>query len=165
MNRHPPRDLAHRGQQRQAAVVSLDRLVRHRHDPAAARRFKQRAIRRKMEIGKHHLAAPESTKFARLRFFHFHDQLRPPIQRGRGRHDPCAHRPVIAVRGAAPVAGAALDQDRVPGVGERLAVHRQQSNAVLVRLDLPGHADDHGSTASGEAARFGQGPAGWFAWG
>lgn len=51
--------------------------------------------------------------------------------------------PVIGVERAATVAGVTLDQHGVTGLTERFAVYGQESDAILVVLNLARDADDH----------------------
>ena len=54
LRREPSRDLAHRGEQRQAAVLGLDRLVRDRGDSAVRERARQRLVGGDVEVREEH---------------------------------------------------------------------------------------------------------------
>ena len=59
LDREATRDLAHRRQQRQRAVVELERLVGERVDAARAQHVGQRRVGREMQVGEQDQAAPQ----------------------------------------------------------------------------------------------------------
>ena len=141
---HAPGDLAHRPEQRQRAVVELDRLVGD-----AGRRLLCASFLRELGLGGEVQVRVEDEALAEEavlggeRLLHLHDHLGAPGV-GRGRDDGRPLRHVLGVGDAAALAGARLDEHLVAARGEAAHAGRRHPHAVLARLDLLGDADDHG---------------------
>ena len=139
----PPGDLAHRREQRQPAVVGLDRLVGDSRDAAVGERAGQRLIGGEVEVGEQDKVFPQTPVFARDRLLHLQQQLGPLpdlVHRGDARPG----RLVGRVRKRAPLPRVVLDEHLVASVRQLERSGRRQRNAVLVRLDLLRDADPHG---------------------
>ena len=143
LRREPAGDLAHRRQQRQPAVVRLDRLVRDGGDAAVDERPRQRLVGGDVQVGEEDEALAQPAVLGRDRLLHLQQQLRaaPDLV---DRRDPGAVRLVVGVGELAPRAGAGLDDDLVAALDELARPGRRQRDAVLLGLDLLGDADAHG---------------------
>ena len=69
------RDLAHRREQRERARIRLDRLVRHRRDPAVDERARERLVGGDVEICEEHESFAQAPVFGRHRFLHLEQEL------------------------------------------------------------------------------------------
>ncbi len=75
LDREAPGDLAHRREQRQRAVVELDRLVAERAHAALDQRARQRLVGREVEVGEEHQTGPQMSETPAQRLLHLEDQL------------------------------------------------------------------------------------------
>src|SRR3990170_3636149 len=97
----------------------------------------------KVEVGKHDLSAAQPPQLGRLRLLDLHDHVGLGVDfLGAGGHfGPVLEVVVVGQPRADSRHG--LDQHAVPGPGQLLDPHRQQSHAILVAFDLLRHSDDH----------------------
>src|SRR3972149_650523 len=79
-DRHPAGDLAHRFQQRFAAIVCFHRFVGDPHDLSLEEAAGQFELGGEMEEGKENLAGPEIRVLARLRLLHLADHFGPGVE-------------------------------------------------------------------------------------
>ena len=144
LDREPAGDLAHRREQRQAAVGALDRLVGDRDRPRGPERARDVRRGRQVEVGEERLLGAEPGVLGRQRLLHLQHELGalPDLVDGDERR---AHGRVFVVADPAARAGAALDQHAVARLGEGARTGRREGDALLARLDLARHADDHGA--------------------
>ena len=142
LSREAAGDLAHRGEQRQRPVVGLDRFVRDGRDPAFDECPRQRLVGSDVEVGEEHEALSQAAVLLLDRLLHLEQQLArlPDLVH---RHDSGAHCLVGVVGERAPLPRAVLDEHRMAALAELASPGRRQRDAVLVRLDFPGHADFH----------------------
>ena len=89
-----------------------------------------------MEVGEDDLPGPQLGPLRRLRLLDLDDQVGPRPDLGGLVDDRRARGRVLGVGDPAPVPGAGLDQDGMPGRGQFLGADRQHRHPVLVRLDL-----------------------------
>src|SRR5213079_382510 len=117
LHREPSRHLAHRGEERQAPVGALDRLVGDRDRPRVAERPRQLGRRREVKVGEEDLARAEPRGLRRERLLDLQDELGalPDLV---GRHERSPDGGVLVVADPAAAAGAVLDLDAVAGLGE-----------------------------------------------
>ena len=140
LGRHPPRDLAHRGEQRERAGVDLDGFVRDAEHLAVEQRVGDRGIGREMEIGEEDEPGTEMLQLARLGLLHLEHEVGAPPRVVGGRHD-------LGTRGAVDVVGNGTSRTRVPLDEHRHVVDHQlmhavggDRDAVLTLLRLTRHA-------------------------
>ena len=95
-----------------------------------------------MEVGEEHEALSQAAVLLLDRLLHLEQQLArlPDLIH---RNDPGADRFVGVVGEGAPLPRPALDEHLVAALAELARPGRRQRDAVLVRLDFPGHADFH----------------------
>ena len=138
----PAGDLAHRRQQRQPAILGLDRLVRDGRDPALDERARERLVGGDVQVGEEHEPFAEPWILGRDRLLHLEQELGalPDLVDGR---DAGAVRLVLLVGELAAGACARLDDDLVPALDELARARGRQRDPVLLGLDLPGDADSH----------------------
>ncbi len=140
---HPAGDLAHRREEREAAVDELDRLVGDRLDLPTDQLIRERGVRREVEIGEEDLPFPHRGVLRRDRFLDLQDHVGAAPDVLGGRHE-LRSRPLVALLGEARAERRSfLDQDRVSGVDELAHPFRGGRDPELVVLDLFGDADDH----------------------
>ena len=148
-----PRHLAHRRQQGEAAVGALHRLVGDSDDARAHELPGQLGRGSQMEIGEEHLSRAKMPVLGGNGLLDLEDQVgaRPhtlhAVERG-------ARRRILLVADAASEARPALDDHAVAGLTQLPGPRRRQRHALLARLDLPRHADDHLWTAFPRGAGF-----------
>ena len=136
------RDLAHRGQERQAPVRRLDRLVRDAGGPGGDERPGEGVVRREMQVGEEDEILPDRSVLLGQRFLDLQDELCgspdgvPPDEL---RSD----RSVRGIGQSAPDTGARLDEDVVSPFDELARSGRGERDAMLVRLDLRHDPDPH----------------------
>ena len=140
----PARDLAHRRQQWQPAILGLDRLVRDAGDPALHERARERLVRGDVQVGEEHEPFTEPWILRRNRLLHLEQELGalPDFVDGR---DPGAVRLVLLVGELAAGASTGLDDDIVPALDQLARTCGRQRDPVLLRLDLLRDADAHGA--------------------
>ena len=95
-----------------------------------------------MEVGEEHKAFSEAAVLLLDRLLHLEQELArlPDLVH---RHDAGADRLIGVVGKRAALSRAGLDEHLVAALAELTRAGRRQRNAVLVRLDFPGHADFH----------------------
>ena len=141
LHRHAARDLAHRREQRQAAIVCGDGLVGNGGGTARHQRVAQRGVGGQVEIGKQDLAFFKHRAFIEVRLLDLdHEGLGKGLQR---RANASAGRDVIRVAESNAGTGIGLDHDAVPAMGQFRNGRRRESDAVFVDLGLPGNANAH----------------------
>ena len=138
-----PRDLAHRREQRQAAVsvghgLIGDRRRAGRHEPVGLLR-----IRSEMQIGEKDLMRLEPAILDRLRLLDLDDHLGLGEHVLRRRENAGARLLVGRVVGEDAGARAGLHHDLVPARHELANGARHEPNAELIALDLCRNADAH----------------------
>ncbi len=139
----PARDLAHRGEQRQPAVVGLDGLVGDGGDPAVRQRARERLVRGDVEVREEHqpFAQPRILGLDRLLDLEQELGLAPGVV---DRDDPGARSLVLLVGERASLSGRRLDEDLVPALDQLAGTGRGERHPVLVGLDLLRNADTQG---------------------
>jgi len=148
LDRHAPRHLAHGRQKRQPAAGVRHGLVGDADRARAHQALGLGLVGRKMQIGEQHLSFAQGRDLAGLRLLHLHDHVRRREDFvGRG-CDARAGGAIGLVGEADAVAGARLDHDLLAVMDQFPNRARHQADPVLVRLDLLGDADPHGSTRS-----------------
>ena len=152
LGRQPAGDLAHRRQQRQAAVLELHGFVgdgggsRLQQSPAHLR------VGGQVEIGEEHQVGPQEAELLRLRLLHLHHQVgRPGVLAA---HQPGAGGGVVVIADADPVARPRLDAHLHPLAHQLPHPIGGEGHPLLIALDLPRHADaghrgDQGSRQAG----------------
>ena len=113
LDREPAGDLAHRREQRQAAVVELNRLVPDRADAVREQRAGQNLVGGEMQIGEEDQTGPEIWILGGERLFHLEDHLGLAPHLG-GARERRARRDVRLVGETAAAPGAVLDHHHVP---------------------------------------------------
>ena len=103
------RDLAHRREQRQCAVVRLDRLVRNRGDAAVDKRPRQRLVRRDVEVREEHEPVAQTAVLGLDRLFDLEQEL-APLPDLVDAHDSGADGLIGVVGEGAPLPRAGLDE-------------------------------------------------------
>jgi hypothetical protein len=95
-----------------------------------------------VEVGEEHEAFPQSAVLLLDRLLYLEQQLArlPDLVH---RDDPGADCLIGVVWERAPLPRAGLDEHLVAALAELARAGRRQRDAVLVRLDFPGHADFH----------------------
>ena len=78
LRREPAGDLAHRREQRQPAVVGLDRLVRDGGDPAVDERARERLVGGDVEVREEHEPLAQARVLGRDRLLDLEQHLGPP---------------------------------------------------------------------------------------
>ena len=143
LRREPAGDLAHRGEQRQAAVVGLDGLVRDGRDPAVRERPRERLVGGDVEIREEHepFAQPRVLGLDRLLDLQQEVGLAPGLV---DRDDPGTRPLVLLVGERAPLPRRRLDENLVPALDQLAGARRRERHAVLVGLDLLRNADTQG---------------------
>src|SRR5439155_15103062 len=131
LDRHPAGDLAHRLEQRQLAVVGLDRLVGDGGDLPLQKGLGQGLVGGEVEVRVDGLAFLHQTVFGRDRLLHLDDHVRPRPDVGGFVDDLPAHRLVRAVRNPAADACVLLDQDRVAATGELFHAAWHQADSIF----------------------------------
>ena len=138
----PARDLAHRREQRQRAVVGLDGLVSHAGGSALGEGACQLLACREMQVRQEHQPLTEERILGRKGLLDLEQELgfAPNVlDTPEGRSDGT----VCVVREGASVARARLDEHFVAALDELASAGRRQSDPVLVRLDLIDDSDLH----------------------
>jgi len=136
-HRHAPGDLAHRLEQRQAAV-DLDRLVGQRGDAGAAHGLGEFAVGGEVKVGEQHLARPQQAVLLRQWFLDLHHQVALGKQGLVVVDQLGAGLLVIGIRIAGVLAGAALHQHRVALLHQLIGDRWQQADPVFLFFDLLG---------------------------
>jgi hypothetical protein len=96
-----------------------------------------------VEVGEDDLALADLPDFLGQRFLHLADQIGLGPDLVGGVDDGCAERVILFVGQAAAGAGAAFDQHGVAGLAKLLDAGGCHCNAILIRLNFLGNADDH----------------------
>ena len=141
--RHAPRDLAHRLEQRQGAVLSRHRFI---GDCRHARLHQFRRLFRvcgEMQIREQHLAFVEQCAFGRQRLLHFHDHLAFSEDLRRFLLDCSASGFVIGIGCADAGAGAAFHPDLMPMSFQLAHAFGCQAHPVFMGLDLTDSTNAH----------------------
>ena len=96
------------------------------------------------QVGKQNLFRAQQRRLFRLRFLHFHDEVRTGKTSAAV---PANSAPagVIGIRITAVGAGAGLDQYSVAGLSELIGSRGQQGHPVFVRLYFAWYANNHGA--------------------
>ena len=97
-----------------------------------------------MEIGEEQLAAAQHAAFLGLRLLDLDDHVGLGEDLGSAGDDARPGGAIGLVVEADAEPGAALDQHLVAVMDQLMHARRHQPDPVLVRLDLPGNADQHG---------------------
>ena len=143
LNAHPPRDLAHRRQERKLAACVFDRLISDGGRAGLHNRPSQILARGKMEIGEENLVFLHEGPFVWQRLLHLHDHVGFLPNRRAIRGDFGAAVGVLLVADAAALPRPGFDQHLVAGARQLLDADRRHGDAVFVRFHFRGHADDH----------------------
>ena len=143
LDAHPAGDLAHRGQERQAAPRVAQRLVGDGRDAAVDDGSREGLVGGEVKVGEDHLAGAQQGPLGGLRLLDLDDQVRAgPDLRGRV-NDGGAGGSILRVDDAAALPRAGFDQDLVARTGQFLGADRQHGHPVFIGLDLPGNPDNH----------------------
>jgi hypothetical protein len=134
-DRHAPRDLAHRLEQRQVAMV-LDRLVGNGRATRGAEPLGQLPVRGEMQIGEQRVPAAQQLELRRLRLLDLDDEIGPLIQRRGVADDLRARVAILLVRVGRTEARVLLDEHPVAAADELIGRRRQHPDAILAVLDL-----------------------------
>ena len=148
LGRDLARHLAHRGEQRQAALAVLHRLVGHADRAALLQAPRQVGGGREVQVGEQGVLRAQQLDLRGLRLLDPQDHVRLLEDGGGVRRDPRPLGLVGLVRDRAAVPGVGLDQHLVAVLHELAGAHRRQRDAVLVLLDLGGDPDPHENAAS-----------------
>ena len=143
LNRHPAGDLTHRRQQWQAAVIIGHRFVGDGDSTGVDQPLGLFRIGRQMQVSEQHLPLTQHGQFRRLRLLYLHHHVGTGENVGGGANDLCPDGAVIVVFQANRLAGVGFDDDAVAIVDRLTHAGRRHADAVLVRLDLLGHANQH----------------------
>ena len=136
-------DLRHRRQQRQPALLVLDRLVGDADRAGLGERSGQLRGRREVQVRKEGLTRFKEGDLGHLRLFHLEDHVRGAEDVLGGGHHPRALGIEVSVGDRAALSGPLLDQDLVATLGELPDADRGHRDPVLVRLDLGRNSNDH----------------------
>ena len=140
---HPPGDLAHGRQQRQAAALVGHGLVGDGHGTAIDQPLGLLGIGRQVEIGEQHLIGAQHGDFRRLRLLHLDHHLGPGEDFLGAVDDFSPGGDVVVVVEANGMAGLGLYQ-RLVAMFDQLAHRgRRQPHPVFLDLDLLGNPDQH----------------------
>jgi hypothetical protein len=140
---HAPGDLAHRRQQRQAAIGRGDGLV---GDGGAARgqqRLGQRPVGREVQVGEQGLARLQPPAFHRLRLLDLDDEAGVGKQRLDVGLDAGPGRDVKRVVEAGARPGPRLDHHLMSARDQLAHTRRRECHAVFTVLDLARYSDAH----------------------
>ncbi len=148
LDRQAAGDLAHRGEQRQMAVVVGDRLVGDRGDAGSHQALGLGRVGGEVEIGEEDLAGAELDPFGRLRLLDLDDHVGLGEDRGRIGCDIGTGGAVVGVAGADASTGAGFDQHPVAMSDILADGSRREADAEFARLDFPGDANEHGGSPS-----------------
>ncbi len=138
----PSGHLAHRREERQAAVGALDGLVADGDDVRLRELASEIRRGRQVQIREDELAGAEPRVLGWQRLLHLEDQLGfgpdalRRLQRGAGGG-------VLLVADPAAEPGSPLDEQAVPALAERSGPGRREGDPLLSGLDLSRHTDDH----------------------
>jgi hypothetical protein len=156
LDRHAPRNLAHRRQQRQAPACVRHGLAGNRDGLRIDQCAGHLRLGREVQIGEQDLALLDQAELPGLGLLHLHDHL------GIGEHrrgitgNLAAGLGIVRIGEVRAHAGPGLDEDRVAVMDEFAHRCRCQPDPVFAVLDLAGHADPHGHlpfTPPGRARR------------
>ena len=137
-------DLAHRREQRQAAVARPRRSRRRcRSRPTRTAPRVSSAVGGEVQVGEEHLPGPQQLDLLGLRLLDLQHHVGLAEHRRGVGHDARALRLVIVVGDRAALAGAGLDEHLVAALGQLAHAGGRERDAVLVGLDLGGDADLH----------------------
>ena len=140
---HAPGHFAHGGQQRQAAVGLLDRLVGDANGLAFNQRVGLGQVRGQMQVGEHDLAFTDHVVLGRQGLFDMHDHV-GRIEDLFGDVDHLGPGIDVGLIGKAAAGPCGFfHQHRVPVVNHHLHAGRGHAHAVLFRLDLFQYSDNH----------------------
>ena len=152
LGRQPTGDLAHRCQQRQAAVFQLHRLVGHGGGARRQQRLAHLWIGGQVQVGEQHQIGPQESELLRLGFLHLHHQVGGPGLLAI--HQPGAGGGVIGVRHAGPSAGTGLHPHLHALANQLPHAIGGEGHPLFVALDLRGHANaGHRGGVGGRSAR------------
>ena len=108
LDRHAPRNLAHRREQRQPPIWGLHGLVRDRIDAPVEEELGEPTVGRQVQVGEQLLPWAQSFIFLRYRLLDFDDQVCSGEHPVRGTHNPSTGRDVLVVGKPAARPGARL---------------------------------------------------------
>ena len=139
----PARDLAHRGEQRQPAIVRLHRLVGDCSDAAVRQGSRERLIRGDVEIREENEPFPQPRVLGLDRLLDLEQKvgLAPGVV---DRDDPGPRPLVLLVGERAPLPRRRLDENLVPALDQLARARRGERHPVLVGLDLLRNTDTQG---------------------
>jgi hypothetical protein len=140
LGREPARDLAHRGEERQRAVVDLHRLVGEGRRPAGEQGLGDFRVGGQVEVGEQGQVGAEEPELLLHRLLDLHHHLLRPGVLGPG-HDVGARSLVVGVGDRRPLTGTGLDAHLDPVAFELPDPVRGHRHPVLGGLDLLRHAD------------------------
>ena len=145
LHREPPRDLAHRHQERQRAVLELDRLVADRDDPAREDAAGQRRLGREVQEVEQGLARAHRRDLRRRGLLDLGDHV-GAVDHLFGRlRDLRADGLVLLVGKTAALTRAGFESDLVACRDERSSARGEERDPHLAVLGFAQHADAHGS--------------------
>src|SRR5262249_6249033 len=145
LDRHAARDLAHRAEERKAAVIELDGLVGDRGHLLLEKDLGQlRVDAGEVEVGVDDLPFLHARVLGGDRLLDLHDHLGALPDLVSGGDELRTGPGVVRVGKARADAGPGLDKYLVTSIDERLHRARDHADPVLANLDLLGDADDHG---------------------
>ena len=143
LDRHPPRDFAHRFQQRQRPRPRRHGLVGDAGRARLHQPFGLRLVRGEVKVGEQQMPRLEHCDLDRLGFLHLHDHVAVREHVGGGRQDLGTDGFIGRIREIYPHPGVRLDIDHMPR-GDQFADRRRgQPDAIFVILDFLRHTDAH----------------------
>lgn len=147
LDRHPARDLRHRGQQRQAAGGVGDGLVGDADGAAVDEVFRLVGVRGQVQVGEQDLVLAQHCALDGLGLLDLDDHVGGGENVGRRGGDRRTGGDVILVGTHDAGAGIGLNQ-HLMAVGYRLGdTARGHPDPVFVILDLRGYTDKHGQSS------------------
>jgi hypothetical protein len=143
LDAHLAGDLAHRREQRERALLILDRLVRDGGDLRLHARLRELLVGGEVEVGEDDLPRPEHPDLGGLRLLHLHDHVGVAEDFLRTPADLRADLRVVLVRESAAHTGVGLDHHLMPRADQLIGPGWDHGDTVLVRLDFLGNAHSH----------------------
>ena len=146
LDRHTTGHFAHRGEQRQRAIRSRNRLVGDRSRARLHERLRLRGIRSKVQIGKQNLPRTQHLALGELRLLDLDDELRATEHVGRRLGNGGARGTILRIVHTDAVPGAGLDDHLMSGSDELPNSGGHQAHTVLMHFDLSRNTDTHATT-------------------